>query len=212
MLNMVASIDGAAVLDGRSGGLSSPPDKQMFVALRAEADVIMVGAGTANVERYRRLRSPGARFAVVSGSLRIDPALPLFEIPLNGNTDLPLVVTTIEADGAAAAGLSGRAELLRAGSGTVDLRAALGELALRGYSVVLCEGGPTLNASLIAADLVDEVNLTVAPLAVGGPAPRVATGTDAGAGTRPPRGFVLDQAVADGDVLFLRWIRSSSRL
>ena len=70
MLNMVASIDGAAAIDGVSRGLSSEPDKAMFGALRAQADVILVGARTANTERYRPAQRSRARIAVVSD----DPA------------------------------------------------------------------------------------------------------------------------------------------
>ncbi len=54
--NMVASADGAASLDGRSGGLSGPADRMVFTVLRSLADLILVGAGTARAERYR----PGA--------------------------------------------------------------------------------------------------------------------------------------------------------
>ena len=50
--NMVSSIDGAGSVDGHSAGLSSPPDKQIFALLRAQADVVLVGAGTARAEAY----------------------------------------------------------------------------------------------------------------------------------------------------------------
>ena len=51
--NMVASADGAAALDGRSGGLSGRADQAVFSVLRSLADVIVVGAATARLERYR---------------------------------------------------------------------------------------------------------------------------------------------------------------
>ncbi len=50
--NMVTSLDGAASLDGRSGGLSGAADEQVFAMLRALADVILVGAGTVRAEGY----------------------------------------------------------------------------------------------------------------------------------------------------------------
>jgi riboflavin biosynthesis pyrimidine reductase len=59
----------------------------------------------------------------------------------------------------------------------------LAELACRGLHRVLCEGGPTLFGELVAADAVDELCLTVAPLLVGAPragspeAPSASTGT-----------------------------------
>ncbi|MCY3608936.1 MAG: pyrimidine reductase family protein [Acidimicrobiales bacterium] len=211
MLNMIASIDGAAAIDGLSGGLSSESDKTMFGALRAQADTILVGARTANAERYRPARRSGARIAVVSGSLSVDPDLPLFSQPPDPpSAPLPLVVTTVGADCDAAERLADRAELVRAGAESVDLHASLRHLESLGARVVLCEGGPALNASLLAADLVDEVNLTHAPLAVGTDAPRIASAPIGGSPAAPPRAFALEQVIAHDDVLFVRWVRSRS--
>ena len=209
MLNMVASIDGAAAIDGLSGGLSSESDKTMFGALRAQADTILVGARTANAERYRPARRSGARIAVVSGSLSVDPDLPLFVQPPDApSAPLPLVVTTVGADCDAAERLADRAELVRAGTESLDLLASLRHLGSLGARVVLCEGGPALNASLLAADLVDEVNLTHAPLAVGTDAPRIASALGDNAPAAAPRAFALEQVIVHDDVLFVRWARS----
>ena len=211
LINMVASIDGAAALEGLSAGLSGTADKAMFAALRAQADVILVGAGTANAERYGPARRSGARIAVVSGSLSVDPELPLFAAAAEPATALlPLVVTTGSADISRSARFEGRAELLRTGDETVDLPAALEGLRARGASVVLCEGGPTLNAGLLAGDLVDEINLTHAPLAIGSAAPRIADGPPTGATGTIPRAFTLTQVVTHDGVLFVRWRRSRS--
>jgi hypothetical protein len=54
--NMVASADGAASFDERSGGLSGGADRTLFKVLRSLADVIVAGAGTARAERYRPVR------------------------------------------------------------------------------------------------------------------------------------------------------------
>ena len=207
MLNMVASIDGAATVDGLSGGLSGTADKAMFSALRAVADVILVGAGTANAERYRQAPQSGARVAVVSGSLSVNPELPLFAKSAGTTASGPLVVTTNAAHAAAAARFNGHAELLRAGDESVDLATALEELGSRGARVVLCEGGPTLNAGLLSGDLVDEINLTLAPLAVGSEAPRIAAGAAAGGATAGPREFELCHVITHDGVLFVRWLR-----
>ena len=64
--NMVASADGAAYVDGLSGGLSSAGDKRVFGILRVLADVILVGAGTARAEEYK----PARRRAVPRGAAR----------------------------------------------------------------------------------------------------------------------------------------------
>lgn len=206
---MVASIDGAATLEGLSAGLSGDADKTMFAALRAQADVILVGAATANAERYGRARRSGARIAVVSGSLSVDPELPLFVTPAKAEAALPLIVTTTAVDVASVAAFDGRAELLRIGDDSVDLAAALEWLGAHGVRVVLCEGGPTLNASLLAADLVDEINLTHAPLAIGTAAPRIAAEPPSGLAGTAPREFALEHVIVRDGVLFVRWIRRS---
>ncbi|WP_246115835.1 dihydrofolate reductase family protein [Trebonia kvetii] len=46
----------------------------------------------------------------------------------------------------------------------MDLTAAIGALAAWGFAQILAEGGPSLNAQLAAAGLIDEVCLTVSPL------------------------------------------------
>ncbi len=51
-LNMVSSLDGAAWIDGRAGGLGGPADQALMRVLRMFADVIMVGAGTVRIEGY----------------------------------------------------------------------------------------------------------------------------------------------------------------
>src|SRR5215211_3753095 len=91
-VNFVSSVDGAVTLDGRSGGLSVPADKRVFGLLRDLAEVILVGAGTARAEGYgppahsperrARRRALGLAevppLALVTGSLELDPAAPLF--------------------------------------------------------------------------------------------------------------------------------------
>ena len=68
-----------------------------------------------------------------------------------------------------------------AGSDRVDLDAALAELAGRGLRHVLCEGGPSLLSSALAAGVVDEMALSLAPTVVGGAGPRVTAGPPLGA-------------------------------
>src|SRR5215472_16153953 len=89
---MVARLDGAAAVDGRARGLSSEADEQVFAMLRALADVILVGAGTARAEHYapvrpeseglrwawlRDGRTPSAPIAVVTRALDLDLDSPL---------------------------------------------------------------------------------------------------------------------------------------
>ena len=186
VVDMITSADGAIAVEGRSGGLGGPADKEVFRALRAAADVVLVGAGTARAERYgpvradaatreRRLargQDPVARLVVVSGSLDLDPDAAMFaeaERP-------PVLLTTGGSAERRAADFAGRAELVGVGDAHVDLGAGLAALHGLGARVVLVEGGPTLNGLLVAQDLVDEWCVSIAPLLVGGEAGRAAQG------------------------------------
>ncbi|MBU6316349.1 MAG: dihydrofolate reductase family protein, partial [Acidobacteria bacterium] len=89
---------------------------------------------------------------------------------------------------------------VRAGRGDVDIDAALAGLGAR---VVQAEGGPTLNGVLTAADLVDELNLTISPQVTGGSGPRTVTGAP-----ELPRRMHLAHVLEDDGFLFTRYVRS----
>lgn len=210
VVNMIASVDGATAVDGRSGGLGGPGDRAVFRALRAAADVILVGAATVRAERYgpptlpapalaaRRAegRPPTPRLAIVSG--RLD--LPADSPALGGDGPVPYVFTT---DGRArdAGALSTRAEVVEMGRTAVDLSAVLGHLHDDGARVVLSEGGPSLNGQLVAAGLVDEWCQSVAPVLVAGASARVAHGTAPGT----PDRLRLAHLLEDDGFLFARY-------
>jgi riboflavin-specific deaminase-like protein len=171
--NMVATADGRASVDGRTAALSSVPDRQLFHALRTRVDAVMVGAGTVRTERYGRLvRDPRRReqrraaglehdplAVVVSGSLVLPPDVPLLQDPEQR------VVVVTASDGVIE-GCAAQVEYLR--SKPVDLAAALARVgAEHGVRSILCEGGPHLNASLLAAGLLDELFLTLVPKLAG---------------------------------------------
>ena len=197
--NMVASADGAATLEGRSGGLGGPADRQVFRLLRASVDVVVAAAETVRVERYRPiLGPPPVPIAVVSRSLALDWSSPLF-------TEAPartILLTCEAADRGARRRAEAVADVVVAGGEAVEPGLALAALAERGHQVALCEGGPDLLAQLVAADVVDELCLTVSPLLVGGAGPRILTG---GAATAPLR-LVLDSALEDDGFLLLRYL------
>ncbi len=98
------------------------------------------------------------------------------------------------------------ADVLVAGEHDVDLHAALQCLGEAGHRSVLAEGVPGLNAQLAAADLVDELCLTIVPRLVGGDSRRILAGAPAGM-----TGFVLHTVCEDGGYLFLRLRRVTGR-
>jgi riboflavin biosynthesis pyrimidine reductase len=187
-MNFVASADGAATEDGLSRGLQTPGDNRVFAALRDLADVIVAGANTVRAEGYSAITvgpdrtsirqryglRPALPTAVISRSLRLDPANELFAgAPAEAPT---IVVTCAAADAAQRAALERVADVIVCGDETVDFPAALVALRQRGLTRVLCEGGSILFAQLAAADVVDELCLSVTPLLAGPGARRVVAG------------------------------------
>jgi len=216
-VNFVSSIDGAVSVQGRTAGLATPADQQVFALLRELADVILVGAGTARAEGYggartttalraarvARGQAPVPPIAVITASARLDPTSAL----LTDTAVPPLVLTTERAE-------PGRRELLAAagatvltvGENVVDPTAALAALGERGLLRVLCEGGPTLFGELIGADLVEDLCLTTAPWLAPGAAGRISAGPSV-----EPRAMTLAHALNDADgTMLLRWLRRRS--
>ncbi|HEY0119912.1 MAG TPA: dihydrofolate reductase family protein [Cellulomonas sp.] len=204
---MLASLDGAATgPDGRSGSLGNSADRRVFAALRALADVVLVGAGTVRAEGYddvqvplrlrglraARGRAPRVELAVVTGSGEVPDAV------LDAGA---LVVTSSTAP--ALARLRGRVaadRLLVADGprGAVDLPDALRQLAARGLVRVHAEGGPSLLHELLAAGVVDELCLTHVPQLAGGPGPRLL-------GPPAPARLELIHLLRAGSTLLGRW-------
>jgi riboflavin biosynthesis pyrimidine reductase len=214
-VNFVESIDGAATVDGRSGGMSGPADKRRFELLRRAADAVIVGAGTVRIEGYGPLHVSDAStawraahgmsehpvFVIVSRSLGLDPGSRIFtEARVR-----PVIVTTASpANGAAAARarFESVADVIAVGDETVDLVAAVDALRARGLRRLLCEGGPSLFGALLAADLVDELCVTVAPQLNSGQAKRIVDGAP-----ESPRAVRLVEVLTSGSELLLRYRR-----
>ena len=156
---MVASLDGTTVIDSRSAGLSSDADREVLATLRSLADVILVGAGTVRAEGYGPPTKQGQRVGVVSQFGHVDTATPLFTSGA-GFLILPESAGPVDVDS------------VRAGRDVVDLAGALATL---DADFVQAEGGASLNAALLDAGLLDELNLTIAPLLAGGDGPRLTT-------------------------------------
>ncbi|GAA2729431.1 pyrimidine reductase family protein [Streptomyces nogalater] len=213
--NMVSSLDGAAHHDGHSKPLSSAADMRIFGTLRALADVVLVGAETVRQEGYRparvRAEFAGARaaagqapvpaIAIVSASLDLDFTLPLFTSP-----PVPTLVLTGAAaapDRVAAAEKAG-ARVLVAGEGAgVEPARAVEVLAGLGHTRLLTEGGPRLLGQLIAAEVLDELCLTVSPTLTAGDAQRIAGGP----AVAVPHRFDLVSLLEEDGFLFGRYRR-----
>ncbi len=215
LLNMVSTVDGRATVEGRSGPISDCADRALFHSLRAAVDGVLIGAGTARVERYGRIirdeaqrclrRERGlqeeALACIVSGRLALGP-----DIPLLADAAARVVILT-PSQGTVPASAA-RLDYVRAErAGQLDLAAALAELSERfGVRVLMCEGGPHLAAQLVAAGLVDELFLSLSPrLAAGEAQHGEALRILAGANLDPPVELELLAALESESHLFLRY-------
>jgi riboflavin biosynthesis pyrimidine reductase len=212
LANMIASLDGATHVDGVSGGLGGPADRLAFRAIRAVADMILVAAGTARSENYHpitttpelaaargaRGQADRPRLAILTRHLDLDLNGELFTAP-----EPPIVLTTDAAPASRVRHAETRTTVLRFAGPRIDVREALTALGALGARVVLSEGGPTLIGQLAAADVLDELCLTISPMVVGGDASRV---TDA---TTPPidRRYRLARMLEQDAMLLLRYVR-----
>lgn len=207
VVNMVSSLDGRAALDGQTRGLSSGEDRKLFHLLRAAGDALLVGAGTARTERYgeaikndelraareRHNLDPVQPTVIVSGRLLLPSDLPLLQAK-----GAPVIVAT--AADHELEGVEADVTYERVGD---DLPLLLARLrAEHGIRSLICEGGPTLLSHLLAAGLVDELFLSIAPkLAGGGFEPTITNGPEL---PEPAAAELLWLCEADGE-LFTRW-------
>jgi diaminohydroxyphosphoribosylaminopyrimidine deaminase/5-amino-6-(5-phosphoribosylamino)uracil reductase len=146
------TLDGrSAAADGTSRWVSSRPARIDTHRLRAQCDVMMVGAGTIAIDDPEL-------------TVRDEYDEPLPHQPLRvvmGERELPSdrrVFRTVLANGVSAETIQLR---------TRDPRQALAELHELDRQHVFLEGGPTLAAAFLRAGLVDEVVAYVAPMLLG---------------------------------------------
>jgi len=161
----VVSVDGAVAIDGSSKPLGSPADKAVFTALRTCADAVVVGARTARTEDY--------------GPVAHRPAAQAWRAAHGRSAETPLVVVSRSGDIPADARFLQGSVILAVPEGvdvppfrgevvrTVDPGELVAALHARGFSRLLCEGGPALLTSMLGAGVVDELCLTTSPKAVG---------------------------------------------
>jgi riboflavin biosynthesis pyrimidine reductase len=220
--NFVASVDGAATAQGRSGGLSGEADRQVFSVLRSLADVIVAGAGTVRAEKYRPVqeseawaalragRPPTPPIAVVTRQLDLDPDGPLLTgAPRSART---IVLTTDAAPADRRAAAARHADVVVAGRDMLSPEAITGALADRGHRRILIEGGPHLLGQIAAAGLLDELCLTLSPLLAGGQSGRILAAGAAGGYDIPAAqaGLSLAHVLEDSGFLLCRYVRTEA--
>ena len=209
-VNFIASLDGAITVGGVSQGLGSPGDRRIFTVLRALADAVLVGAGTATAEDYGPI-TPDSAVGRLRASLGRPPTAPIVVVSRRASLPLgsrlagvlpsPTLCLTCEAaDQERRTALTDAGvKVLVCGEEEVDLPLALERLAERGLEQVVCEGGPQLLRAVLAAGVVDELDLSISPALVGGEARLLDAGLPA------PARLDLRQVLEEDGMLFTRY-------
>ena len=165
-INMVTSIDGRAQLDGTAEGLGSRADRRLMRLYRAAFDAVGSGAGTLRATGvWLRVGDDLAAWRAAAGM----PPNPVgvviagvHPVPTDARWftgDEPRILVVGAGNPITEAPLG--TELLQSPDDRPDPSWVLERLAERGIRSLLLEGGPSLNASFLAADLIDEVYWTV---------------------------------------------------
>lgn len=174
---MLTTLDGAiAGADGLSGSISSATDRLIFSEVRRLADAVLVGAGTIRAERYNPMKArpeyqearaaaglqPAPVVVIVSRTLDLPWQDPLF----HESAQQPIVLTHVH-DSASMKIKRAHAHADVQQIPDLDARTIIGAMHARGLSRIVCEGGPILLTQLAAANLIDEYDITLAPILAG---------------------------------------------
>ncbi|MEJ5343861.1 RibD family protein [Chloroflexus sp.] len=167
------TLDGrVAAVDGSSQWISGPESLRFCHRLRANSDAIMVGVGTVLRDdprlTTRLVTGPDPLRVIVDTHLRTPTTAAVIRDGAGAGT---LLACT------AAAPLERRIALQECGAtvltmpeaagGGVDLAALLAMLGERRVASVMVEGGARLITSLLRANLVDALAVTIAPIILG---------------------------------------------
>lgn len=215
-LNMASSVDGKITSAAREyPRMTSGLDRKEMDRLRAEADAILLGAGTLraddpplqvrddDMQAYRRSlgRDRPLTMVVVTAGADLDMSSRFFR---TASRDERIVATTARAPADRVRALEDHAQVWRIGDERVDLPALLLRLRRRGVERLLLEGGGELNWWFVRQDLVDELFVTIAPTLLGGrEAPTLLEGE--GLGMDDQRRLELRDVRREGDELYLRY-------
>ena len=172
-LSYAQSVDGSITRRrGEPLALSGQESLTLTHQLRTGHDAILVGIGTVLADdprlTVRLVAGPDPQPIIVDSQLR----LPLTARLLTEHPRKPIVATTATADPRREAALQDAgAQVVRlpaTGNGRVNLPALLDWLYQSGLHRLMVEGGANIITSFLAAQLVDRLVITVAPLLVGG--------------------------------------------
>ncbi|HEY8914541.1 dihydrofolate reductase family protein [Lacisediminihabitans sp.] len=160
-LNLVASVDGSAAgADGTSESLSNRADRKILGVIRRHSQVVLVGAASVRAEGYQLPRTVPLAVVTGSGDLtghRISPELAPDRLIVLCPASAELAVRE------SLGGIAARIVTIRDVDGQLAATSIVGSLRTLGFDRIVCEGGPTLAAQLLDAELVDELCLSTSP-------------------------------------------------
>ncbi|MFH9724693.1 bifunctional diaminohydroxyphosphoribosylaminopyrimidine deaminase/5-amino-6-(5-phosphoribosylamino)uracil reductase RibD [Streptomyces sp. NPDC017254] len=173
-----ATLDGRiAAADGTSRWITSAESRADVHRLRAEADAVVVGSGTARTDDPH-LAVRGVEGAVQPLRVVVDTEATAVKPGARVLDDAAPTLIAIAEDAAAPIGDADVVRLPRAERG-LSVAALLDALHARGVRSVLLEGGPTLAGAFVAAGAVDQVVGYLAPVLLGaGPNALAGAGID----------------------------------
>ena len=211
IVNVVASVDGKATIEGKAARIGSEVDRRTMRALRSKVDAVMIGANTLRAERlslgldeWSAGPQPMAVIITNTGDVPLETNL------INSERQEVLVVVAQDTPESNIRWLRERASVLRVSaalSGGLDIEEALGALKTDlGVELVLVEGGPSLNYSLVSQSVADELFLTLSPKLIGGEGSTAFTILEGGELPQPRiPGLLLVSVHLVNDELYLRY-------
>lgn len=163
-LSLIRARDGGSVgPDGSSRSLNGPEDLRILRVTRSLADVVIVGAETARLERYGDIRLRADLLEARGGELvHLAIVTKTGELPPGLNPATTWVLTTASSLPAVSS-RAGANRVLVVGDEAPDAEALVAALRANGFTRLLCEGGPSLAATLMDANAVTDYCLTTSP-------------------------------------------------
>jgi diaminohydroxyphosphoribosylaminopyrimidine deaminase/5-amino-6-(5-phosphoribosylamino)uracil reductase len=169
-LKIGQSKDGKTIRKTGSKWITGEEARRFGHLLRAKHDAILVGVGTALADdpeltcRLPGLEARSPLRVVIDTGLRLPSTSKLAATA----RQVPVLVMTAAQGGDALRAQGVDIEgVAKTESGGLDLAAVLGALAQRGITRLLVEGGPTIAAAFLRADLVDRLEIFTAPIELG---------------------------------------------
>jgi 2,5-diamino-6-(ribosylamino)-4(3H)-pyrimidinone 5'-phosphate reductase len=175
-INSAMSLDGKiSSFERRQVRISSKEDLERVDAMRSMSDAVMVGVGTVladdpglrvkssilRMERQRRGLSENPLRVVADSNARTPPSAKVLGSGC-------LIAVSRNAPAQKVEALSQSCEVAVHGDERVDLVGLMGRLYDLGVRRLMVEGGAQLNWSFISLGLVDEINVFIGPIVIGG--------------------------------------------